>query len=74
MASVENIDEDSSLNLRAQPSAGAEILMRLYRHQKLIVLGQSDVPGWVYVKTDTVEGYVMESFLVYAEETEEPAG
>ena len=74
MASVENIDEDSSLNLRAQPSAGAEILMRLYRHQKLIVLGQSDVPGWVYVKTDTVEGYVMESFLVYAEEAEEPAG
>ena len=48
--------------------------MRLYRHQKLIVLGQSDVPGWVYVKTDTVEGYVMESFLVYAEEAEEPAG
>jgi uncharacterized protein YgiM (DUF1202 family) len=74
MASVENIDEDSSLNLRAQPSAGAEILMRLYCHQKLIVLGQSDVPGWVYVKTDAVEGYVMESFLVYEEETEEAAG
>ena len=74
MASVENIDEDSSLNLRAQPSAGAEILMRLYCHQKLIVLGQSDVPGWVYVKTDAAEGYVMESFLVYEGETEEPAG
>jgi hypothetical protein len=73
-AKVENIADDSTLNLRAQPSAGAEILMRLYRHQKLIVLGQSDVPGWVYVKTDTVEGYVMESFLVYAEEAEEPAG
>jgi SpoIID/LytB domain protein len=74
MASVENIDEDSSLNLRAQPSAGAEILMRLYRHQKLIVLGQSDVPGWVCVKTDAIEGYVMESFLVYADEAEKPAG
>ena len=76
MASVENIDEDSTLNLRAQPSAGAEILMRLYPHQKLIVLEQSDVPGWVHVKTDAVEGYVMESFLVYTEneDAEEPLG
>ena len=67
MASVENIAEDSSLNLRAQPSAGAEILMRLYRHQQLIVLEPCDVPGWVHVKTDTAEGYVMESFLTYEE-------
>ena len=76
MASVENIADDSTLNLRAQPSAGAEILMRLYRHQQLIVLEKSDVPGWVRVKTDTVEGYVMESFLVYTEneDMEEPVG
>ena len=76
MASVENIDEDSTLNLRAQPSAGAEILMRLYPHQKLIVLEQSDVPGWVHVKTDAIEGYVMESFLVYTEneDAEGPQG
>ena len=74
LAGVENIDDDSSLNLRTEPSPAAEILMRLFRHQKLIVLGQSDVPGWVYVKTDAAEGYVMESFLVYEGETEEPAG
>ena len=67
-ARVENIADDSSLNLRAQPSAGAEILMRLYRHQELIVLEKSDVPGWVRVKTDVIEGYVMESFLAYEEE------
>jgi len=67
-AKVENIADDSTLNLRAQPSAGAEILMRLYRHQELIVLEKSDVPGWVRVKTDVIEGYVMESFLVYEEE------
>ena len=58
---------DTGLNLRAQPSAGAEILMRLYRHQELMVLEKSDVPGWVHVKTDVIEGYVMESFLVYEE-------
>ena len=67
-AKVENIADDSTLNLRAQPSAGAEILMRLYRHQELIVLEKSDIPGWVRVKTDVIEGYVMESFLVYEEE------
>ena len=74
MAVVEHIAQDSTLNLRALPSAGAEILMRLYWHQPLVVLEQSDVPGWVYVKTDAAEGYVMESFLAYPEEPEEAAG
>ena len=69
MAVVEHIAQDSSLNLRAQPSAGAEIVMRLYYHQKLIVLEKCDIPGWVHVKTDAVEGYVMESFLDSAEES-----
>ena len=67
LASVENIDEDSTLNLREQPSAGARILMRLYRHQKLIVLEEAEVLGWVRVKTDAAEGYVMMSFLQKAE-------
>ena len=63
LASVENIDDDSSLNLRAEPSPAAEILMRLYRHQKLIVLENAEVDGWVKVKTDAIEGFVMLSFL-----------
>ncbi len=74
IAYVENIPEDSSLNLRAQPSVGAEILLRLYYHQELIVLERSDVPGWVRVKTDTIEGYVMESFLVYQDDEDAPKG
>ena len=74
LASVENIAEDSSLNLRAQPSAGAEILLRLLCHQKLLVLEKSDVPGWVRVRTDAAEGYVMESFLVYEEDPDAPKG
>jgi len=73
LARVANMSRDSSLNLRSQPSAGAEILRRLYWHQELIVLEQSDVPGWVHVKTDAVEGYVMESFLSYPEEDEDDA-
>ena len=73
LALVDGIARDSTLNLRAQPSAGAEILRRLYWHQELIVLEQSDVPGWVHVKTDAVEGYVMESFLSYPEEEEDDA-
>ena len=63
LASVENFDDDSSLNLRAQPSAAAEILMRLYKHQRLIVLEDDQVPGWARVRTDSAEGYVMISFL-----------
>ena len=63
LAEVENIDDDSSLNLRAGPSPAAEILMRLFRHQKLIVLENAEVDGWAKVKTDAAEGYVMLSFL-----------
>ena len=67
LASVENIDDDSSLNLRAEPSQGAEILMRLYKHQLLVVLEENQVPGWAHVMTDSIEGYVMTSFLEKAE-------
>ena len=74
LAVVENIAQDSTLNLRAQPSAGASIIMRLYWHQELIVLEKSDVPGWVHVKTDAVDGYVMESFLAYPETGETEGG
>jgi uncharacterized protein YgiM (DUF1202 family) len=67
LASVENIDDDSSLNLREKPSAGSKVLRRLYKHQPLIVLEEAEVPGWARVKTDVVEGYVMLSFLQKAE-------
>ncbi|MBE5804264.1 MAG: SpoIID/LytB domain-containing protein [Clostridiales bacterium] len=63
LASVENIEDDSSLNLRAEPNTAAEILMRLYKHQQLAVLGICDDPAWVKVRTDVIEGYVMLSFL-----------
>ena len=63
LASVENIEDDSSLNLRAEPHPAGEILMRLYKHQRLIVLETCEDPVWVHVKTDSMEGYVMVSFL-----------
>ncbi len=63
LASVENIDDDSTLNLREKPSAGSKVLRRLYKHQPLIVLEESEVTGWVRVRTDVIEGYVMYSFL-----------
>ena len=44
-------------------SAAAEVLMRLYKHQRLIVLEEAETEGWVKVKTDAVEGYVIYSFL-----------
>ena len=63
LAAVTEIDDDSSLNLRQEPSQGADILRRLYKHQRLIVLGPAAEEGWVHVKTDVLEGYVMASFI-----------
>ncbi|MBE5814079.1 MAG: SpoIID/LytB domain-containing protein [Clostridiales bacterium] len=62
-AAVTEIDDDSSLNLRSRPDLGGEILMRLYKHQRLLVLERCPEEGWVHVKTDSIEGYVMESYL-----------
>lgn len=62
-ASVTGIDDDSSLNLRSRPDLGGEILMRIYKYQRLLVLERCPEEGWVHVKTDSIEGYVMESYL-----------
>ena len=70
LATVEHIDDDSTLNLREKPSAGSKVLRRLYKHQQLIVLEEAEVIGWVKVKTDVIEGYVMLSFLKNAGEAE----
>lgn len=63
LASVEGIEDNSSLNLRAEPSMAADILMRLYKHQRLVVLETCEDAAWVHVKTDSAEGYVMLEFL-----------
>ncbi len=73
LAAVTEIDDDSSLNLRQEPSQGAAILRRLYKHQRLIVLGEAEEEGWVHVKTDVIEGYVMASFITKVEEDKAPA-
>ena len=70
LASVERINDDSSLNLRSQPSPIASVIMRLYKHQQLVVLDESEVPGWAHVKTDDTEGYVMSSYLEPVKEKE----
>jgi hypothetical protein len=41
----------------------SQVVMRLMKHQRLIVLDELDVPGWAHVKTDAAEGYVMSSYL-----------
>ena len=62
-ATVANIGESSWLNLRAEPNLAADILMLLYKDQRLLVLERMPQEGWVHVKTDVVEGYVMEEFI-----------
>lgn len=62
-AEVTEIAEDSSLNLRSEPSLNGTIAMRLYKGQRLLVLERCPEEGWVHVQTDAVEGYVMENYL-----------
>ena len=62
-AAVTEIADDSSLNLRATPSMNGSIVMRLYKNQRLLVLERCEEEGWVRVRTDAAEGYVMESYL-----------
>jgi len=63
VAAVTGIADDSSLNLRSEPTLNSDILMRLYKGQRLIVLKRCAEEGWVHVCTDTAEGYVMERYL-----------
>lgn len=62
-AVVTEISEDSSLNLRSRPDLSSDILMRLYKNQRLLVLERCPEEGWVHVETDAITGYVMESYL-----------
>ena len=62
-AQVIGIADNSSLNLRSEPSLNGKILTRLYKGQELLVLEECPEEGWVKVCTDVVEGYVMASFL-----------
>lgn len=62
-ATVTEISEDSSLNLRSRPDLSSDILMRLYKNQRLLVVQRCPEEGWVQVETDSISGYVMESYL-----------
>ena len=68
LAIVANIDDDSTLNLREQPNTSADVIRRLYKNQKLIVLSV-DQDGWAYVKTDVLEGYVRSEYLQAEKDT-----
>ncbi len=59
---VKNISQNSSLNLRMLPNTSSDILYQLYYGQRLLVLKRAD-EGWLHVRADGVEGYVMESFV-----------
>ncbi len=59
---VTGIGLNSSLNLRAMPSLSSEVLLRLYYGQELLVL-KSLPDGWLYVKTDVIQGYIRDEFV-----------
>ncbi len=59
---VTGIGLNSSLNLRAMPSLSSEVLLRLFYGQELLVL-KSLPDGWLYVKTDVIQGYIRDEFV-----------
>lgn len=59
---VTQIGENSSLNLRSTPSTASDVLRVLYYGQELIA-SACEEEGWIKVRTDVIEGYVMEKFV-----------
>lgn len=59
---VDQISANSSLNLRALPTTNSDILRVLYYGQPLIAMERMP-DGWIRVRTDVIEGYVMEKFV-----------
>lgn len=71
-ATVGNIEDNSTLNLRMEPSMDADVRMRMLKGQRLIVLRQVDgSEGWVEVKTDTTDGYVLGTYLIREEKSDQ---
>lgn len=59
---VTQISANSSLNLRSAPSTASDVLRVLYYGQELLA-SPCDEEGWIKVRTDVTEGYVMEKFV-----------
>ena len=62
IAIVSNINDNSFLNLRSAPSMSAEIIMHLYKGQK-VFLDEKYIEGWAKVHTDMIAGYVRTQYL-----------
>ncbi len=62
VVAVTGVAMNSTLNLRSQPNMVSDVIMQLFYGQELLVVGKKD-DGWLQVKTDVAEGYVMEKFV-----------
>ncbi len=58
---VSNINKNSTLNLRTEPSLSSKIKMQLFYGQELAVVEKLP-DGWIKVRTDAAEGFVAEEF------------
>ena len=64
---VTQIGVNSSLNMRENPDTSSTILLVLYYGQELIA-SERLADGWIKVRTDVLEGYVMEKFVETVQE------
>lgn len=62
MVAVTGVARNSSLNLRAEPNTGSDVLYQLYYGQRLLVLSKAG-EEWLQVEADGLKGYVMARFV-----------
>ncbi len=60
---VVNPNPQDRLNLRSEPSANSQSLGRYFNGTQVEVLWDCEVEGWVHVRVDGQEGYMMSQFL-----------
>lgn len=58
---VRGIAQQSSLNLREEPSLSSKVIQPLYYAQRLLVL-QETPDGWLQVSAEGIQGFVMASY------------
>ena len=63
LAEVSNIADGTTLNMRALPSLGGDVLTRLMKYQQVLILTPADEEGWVKVRLNELEGFVLLKYL-----------
>lgn len=63
---VSNVDEDSYINIRQQPTTDSEIVGKLYAKSAVTVLGMEG--EWYQIHSGNCEGYIKQDYIIAGDE------